>query len=121
MKNSELDQLLKSARVPDHPEAYWNEFPRRVMAKAHGVEARAQAGADHPDSSPFGLRFRLRFLTAGLALAVFGSNVAVLIAVSFLLLRFPIYQAGLTWSFPPVASSKKLGSAQAFTSKSCLM
>jgi hypothetical protein len=72
MKNSELDQLLKSAPVPDHPETYWNDFPRRVTAKAHWVETRAHAGADHPDGSSFGLRFRLRFLTAGLALAVFG-------------------------------------------------
>jgi hypothetical protein len=72
MKDSELDQLLKSIPVPDRPEAYWSEFPRKVMAKAHWLESRTQAGDDDRGVRQSGTRFRLRFVTAGLAVAVIG-------------------------------------------------
>jgi hypothetical protein len=72
MKDSELDQLLKSVPVPDRPETYWSEFPRRVMAKAHWLESRGQAGDDDCRARQSGARFRLRFVTVGLALVVIG-------------------------------------------------
>jgi hypothetical protein len=72
MKNSELDRLLKSAPVPDRPESYWDQFPRRVMAKAHWLPARAEAGADRPRAESFWFRSRLRLPTLGLGLVVIG-------------------------------------------------
>jgi len=72
MKNSELDQLLKSAPVPEPPEAYWDEFPRRVMAKIYWLQTRTPAEANRPRTEPFGLRSRLRFATLGLVLTVIG-------------------------------------------------
>lgn len=72
MKDSELDQLLKSAPVPARPEAYWDEFHRRVVAKAHWLQTHAQAGANRPRVQPFGLRLPLRFAAVGLGLAVIG-------------------------------------------------
>lgn len=32
MNNRELDDLLKSARVPERDEEYWRDFPRRILA-----------------------------------------------------------------------------------------
>src|SRR6266487_5716773 len=72
MKNSELDQILKSAPVPDRPGAYWAQFPQRVMAKTNWLRTRADAGADHPRTEPFLLRSRFRFATVGLGLAISG-------------------------------------------------
>jgi hypothetical protein len=44
MKDSELDQMLKSVRVPDRPEEYWDEFPGRVsMGIRRGERARPVA------------------------------------------------------------------------------
>ncbi len=48
MKNSELDQILKSAPVPDRPGAYWDQFPRRVMAKTDRLRTRADAETNQP-------------------------------------------------------------------------
>ena len=72
MKNSELDQILKSAPVPDRPEAYWDQFPRRVMAKTDKLRTRADAETNHPRTEPFWLRSRFQFATAGLGLAIIG-------------------------------------------------
>jgi len=33
MNNKELDQILKSARVPERPAVYWERFPRQVTAQ----------------------------------------------------------------------------------------
>lgn len=35
MKNSELNEILKAARVPEKPDAFWREFPGRVTARLH--------------------------------------------------------------------------------------
>jgi hypothetical protein len=35
MNNKELDQLLKSAQVPQRDESYWNNFSKRVTARLH--------------------------------------------------------------------------------------
>ncbi len=72
MKNSELDQILKSAPVPDRPEAYWDQFPRRVMAKTDKLRTRADAETNHPRTEPFWLRSRFQFATVGLGLAIIG-------------------------------------------------
>lgn len=72
MKDAELDQLLKSAPVPDRPEAYWNEFFRGVMAKAHWLQTQTQTETNRARSGPLGLRSRLRFATVVLGLAAIG-------------------------------------------------
>jgi hypothetical protein len=72
MKNSELDQILKSAPVPDRPGAYWDQFPQRVMAKTNWLRTRADDGANHPRTEPFWLRSRFRLATVGLGLAIIG-------------------------------------------------
>jgi hypothetical protein len=35
MNNSDLDKLLKSARVPDRPLDFWENLPKRITAKVH--------------------------------------------------------------------------------------
>ncbi len=72
MKNSELDQILKSAPVPDRPEAYWDQFPRQVMAKTDRLRTRADAETNHPRTESFWLRSRFQFATVGLGLAIIG-------------------------------------------------
>ena len=72
MKNSELDQILRSAPVPDRPGAYWDQFPRRVMAKTDRLGTRADAETNHPRTEPFWLRSRFQFATVGLGLAIIG-------------------------------------------------
>ena len=72
MKNSELEQILKSAPVPDRPGAYWDQFPQRVMAKTNWLRTRVDAGASQPQTKPFWLRHRFRFATVGLGLAISG-------------------------------------------------
>ena len=72
MKNSELDRILKSAPVPDRPGAYWDQFPRRVMAKTDRLRTRADAETNHPRTEPFWLRWRFQFATVGLGLAIIG-------------------------------------------------
>ncbi len=81
MKDPELDQLLKSAPVPDRPQAYWDEFFRRVVTKAHGLQTQTPAGADGRAPDPFRLRFRLRFAAVGLGLTVL--FLLVLFALNF--------------------------------------
>ena len=72
MKNSELDQILKSAPVPDRPGAYWDQFTRRVMAKTDRPRTRADAETNHSRTEPFWLRSRFQFATVGLGLAIIG-------------------------------------------------
>ncbi len=72
MKNSELEQILKSAPVPDRPGAYWGQFPQRVMAKTNWLRTRVDAGAGQPQTKPFWLRYRFRFAIVGLGLAISG-------------------------------------------------
>jgi hypothetical protein len=35
MKNSELNRILKAAKVPERPEEFWAQFPRRITARLH--------------------------------------------------------------------------------------
>jgi len=72
VKNSELEQILKSAPVPDRPGAYWGQFPQRVMAKTNWLRTRVDAGAGQPQTKPFWLRYRFRFAIVGLGLAISG-------------------------------------------------
>ncbi len=72
MKNSELDQILKSAPVPDRPGAYWDQFPRRVMAKTDKLRTHADAETNPPRTEPFWLRSHFQFATVGLGLAIIG-------------------------------------------------
>jgi len=69
MKNSELDQILKSARVPERPPTYWEQFHTRVQAKAHWLQARQKAYEAQPLSGAKALVRRLRLSMAGLGLA----------------------------------------------------
>jgi len=99
MKNSELDQILKSAPVPDRPGAYWDQFPRRVMAKTDRLRTRADAETNHPRNEPFWLRSRFQFATVGLGLAIIG-----------LLLSFALgfWQGGnLAITGPQLAAARK--------------
>jgi hypothetical protein len=94
MKDSELDQLLKSAPVPDRPQAYWDRFSALVLAKAHWLQTQTPAGAARPRGQPFGLRPRLRFAALSLAFAV----IVLLLGLALLLLparRHPITNSQL--------------------------
>lgn len=42
MKNSELDEILKGAAVPERTAEYWQQFPRQVMAQLQEREAEAR-------------------------------------------------------------------------------
>jgi hypothetical protein len=52
MTNSELDQALKSAGVPERDADYWEDFPRRVLTEAR---RRAPAGASSRSRWPLRL------------------------------------------------------------------
>jgi len=54
VKNSELDQLLKSIGQPERPANYWEDFPKQVMAEIRKPEASVR---------PAGLRRRPAFWT----------------------------------------------------------
>ncbi|HXT10813.1 MAG TPA: hypothetical protein VN873_04555 [Candidatus Angelobacter sp.] len=41
MNTSELNKILKAAKVPERPEAFWAAFPRRVTARIHWKPAAA--------------------------------------------------------------------------------
>ena len=51
MNNSELNELLKVAQVPERSQEYWEQFPRRVITR---TERGPQAVAE-----PFGKGFRI--------------------------------------------------------------
>ena len=99
MKNSELDQILKSAPVPDRPGAYWDQFTRRVMAKTDRPRTRADAETNHSRTEPFWLRSRFQFATASLGLAIIG------LLVGFVL---GFWQGGnLSITGPQLAAARK--------------
>lgn len=65
MNNSDLDKVLKSARVPERPEEYWETFPGRVRGRLAAVERGERAAS--------GLRWpgvRLSWWLAGAAACV---------------------------------------------------
>src|SRR3974390_3517991 len=66
MNNKRLNEILKSARVPERAGDYWEKFPGRVMAKLHWRQQNAEARQ------------------------LVGSRVS-----SFRLLRLPVFGAGL--------------------------
>jgi hypothetical protein len=90
MKDSELDQILKSAPVPDRPQAYWDQFSARVLATVQWLQSRQPAEAALPDGEPFDLRPRLRFATVSLALA------AILLLLGSALLILPARRHPIT-------------------------
>ena len=45
MNNSELDKILKSAKVPERPVEFWHQFPRRVTSRLHWKSGAAQKRA----------------------------------------------------------------------------
>ncbi len=79
MKNSELDQMLKSAPVPDRPETYWDQFPGRIMAKAHWLQTREDGETNRTRTESFRIRARLCFATVVLGLVAMG----LLLGVAF--------------------------------------
>jgi hypothetical protein len=94
MKNSELDQILKSAPVPNRSQAYWDQFSARVLARAHGLQSRQLAGAARPGGEAFDLRPGLRFASVSLALAA----IILLLGLALLILpgrRHPITNSQL--------------------------
>ncbi len=70
MKNSDLDRALKSAAVPERPEAYWEEFPRRVAAEARRLKSRPEAAAGGLHPAPLATSLSLRWAAFGLGAAV---------------------------------------------------
>jgi hypothetical protein len=72
MKNSELDQLLKSVPVPERPASYWDQFPARVMAKTHWLASRAETTGTPAEPAPYWLRPRFRIAVVGLGLVMAG-------------------------------------------------
>ena len=70
MKNSELEKLLKSARVPERPAEYWDKFPARVMAKTHWLASREGTAAQERAAGVFGLRPSWRLAIVGVGLLV---------------------------------------------------
>jgi hypothetical protein len=89
VKDSELEQLLKSAPVPPRPESYWDSFPRRVMAKIHWLPAETVETVSRPlepgitplkrgvNEMP---RWRgFRFATLGLGMVVIGLLLAYVV------------------------------------------
>jgi hypothetical protein len=69
MNNKRLDEILKSARVPERAGEYWEKFPGRVMAKLHWRKQNSEAQQlALPRVSSFRL-FRLPVFGAGLAVA----------------------------------------------------
>ncbi len=47
MKDSELNRLLKGAKVPERPPEFWAQFPRRVTARLHWKPAASSAKSVH--------------------------------------------------------------------------
>ena len=72
MNNSELDQVLRSAGVPDRSQQDWDQFARRVLTRVQWAKARSEAEAGHARTEPHAPRFHLRFAAVGLALVAVG-------------------------------------------------
>jgi hypothetical protein len=47
MNNSELNRILKAAKVPERPKEFWTQFPRRVTARLHWKSTAADARASN--------------------------------------------------------------------------
>jgi hypothetical protein len=50
MNNSDLEKLLRSARVPERPADFWENLPKRVTAKAHWQTRRKKESSAQPRS-----------------------------------------------------------------------
>jgi hypothetical protein len=79
MNDSELEEALKSAPVPERPRTYWAEFPLRVMARAQRLETHSEPGARRPRAVPFGPSSTLGFAAFGVGLMV----IALLLSFAF--------------------------------------
>src|SRR4051794_17460263 len=85
MNGPELDQLLKSARVPERTDDYWNDFPKEVT-----VAIRRQATVPvRPESKPlfnlgplsaWGISVAAVCIIAGLALGLWRAHQATALA-----------------------------------------
>jgi hypothetical protein len=47
MNDSELNQLLKEAKVPERSPGFWAQFPRRVTARLHWKSTTGSAASSH--------------------------------------------------------------------------
>jgi hypothetical protein len=74
MNNSELEAKLKSVRVPERTEEYWNDFPSQVRVQLH---------RSRPEFSPRPA-WRPRFAWAG--------GVALAVALAFVCIQFHPFQ-----------------------------
>lgn len=81
MKNDELDQLLKSAPVPERTPEFWAELPQRIAAKTHWQAQRPATSV----AEPRGFNW--------LNWAIGGAVVAVVLCISFLLQPGPASRA----------------------------
>lgn len=70
MNDRELDQLLKSARIPGRADDYWRGFPKKVTAKLHWLPARAEAHHRHKTSTRLIWSLGLATLLVGMALYI---------------------------------------------------
>jgi hypothetical protein len=69
MNDAELNELLKSARVPERPDAYWERFPKRVILRVQDREARRETSRAGPGFSRIFQTWGIRLaLTSGLVL-----------------------------------------------------
>jgi len=77
MKRSDLDKMLRSARLPGRPDEYWHHFPGRVTAKIN------QQSRSQPEMRPCftPARNRTRFAAWGLGLAT--ACVVIGLAIEF--------------------------------------
>ena len=74
MNDAELNDLLKSARVPERPDAYWERFPRRVILRLQDREAKYETSRARPDFSRIFQTWGIRLaLTSGLVLLTFAA------------------------------------------------
>ena len=49
MNNSELESILKRARLPERPEEFWEMFPRQVASRL----GRTHEQESHAEQRPF--------------------------------------------------------------------
>lgn len=61
MNNSELNAILKKAKVPERPNDFWELFPRQVTARLNRErvrsDGRAEGGAERGGTLPFLIRW----------------------------------------------------------------
>jgi hypothetical protein len=73
MKPEELDEFLKSARTPNRPAEYWDDFPRQVttaLRRGRGMDEQTERAAQRPFKQRFawGLALAGVFVVIGFAL-----------------------------------------------------